>query len=107
MSQKLMSEEVILEQIEGEGIALIDQLLDDVDEIDTQSLETVDALLSSLGAEEFEVVDKYFGLSGDMPVSIDEIGDLMGLTADQISNIIDSALRQLRSGEQVNERKVA
>lgn len=107
MGQKLMSEEVLLEQIEGEGIALVDQLLDDVDEIDAQSLQVVDALLSSLDEEKFEVVEKYFGLSGDMPLGIDKIGDLMGLNSDQVSAIIDSALRQLRSGEQVNERKVA
>ncbi len=107
MSEMLMSEEMLLELVEGDGIALVDQLLGEVNDVDTQSLEIIDALLSSLGDEEFAVVNKFFGLAGDAPMSADEIGVLMGLDLDQVATIIDSALRQLRSDEQVNERKVA
>jgi DNA-directed RNA polymerase sigma subunit (sigma70/sigma32) len=110
MNGKLISseEEMLLELVESDGVGLIDELLDNVQpNVNTQSLETVDALLSNLGEEEFEVVNKYFGLSGDTPLSADEIGDLMGLDSDQITNIIGSALRQLRSSEQASERKVA
>jgi len=110
MSKKRISseEEMLLELVESDGVGLVDELLDNVQaNVETQSLETVDALLGSLGEEEFAVVDKYFGLSGDAPLSADEIGDLMGLNSDQIASIIGGALRQLRRAELAEERKVA
>ena len=64
--------------------------------IGTQSMETIDALLQSLSEEEFEVVDKYFGLSGEGPYTAEEIGDALGLDETEVGTVITQAMRQLR-----------
>ena len=102
MTEKLMlsKEDELLELLDQGGESLTDHLLDeDLSLLGTQSMETIDALLQSLGEEEFAVVDKYFGLSGEGPYTADEIGDLIGLDESEVGEIVARALRQMRGAE--------
>ena len=67
-------------------------------------METVGDLLGQLSDVELEIVDQYFGLSGGEPLSADAIGDLTGLSAHRVMDIIDGALRQLRQIETTGQR---
>ena len=58
----------------------------------------VDALLHTLSAQERAVLLPYFGLEGDEPVSLEEIGRQVGLNG-QTSPLVDQALRKLREPE--------
>ena len=77
--------------------------------IDPASIQAVDSLLAQLGSEAFEVMEKYFGLSGDEPLSAREIGHSMDLSEDHIMEVISQALQRLRDLDSANDlgRKVA
>ena len=67
--------------------------------VDTGSLKTIDVLLANLSEEGIDVVDKYFGLSGGVPYTAEEIGDCLGLTEIEVGGIIGQALRRLRAAD--------
>ena len=92
----LTEEDELLELLNQGGADALDLLSGDLPIIGTQSMETIDALLQSLSEEEFEVVDKYFGLSGEGPYTAEEIGDVLGLDKTEVTAIIAQAMRQLR-----------
>ena len=98
MTEQLMltEEDELLELLNQGGADALDLLSGDLPIIGTQSMETIDALLQSLSEEEFEVVDKYFGLSGEGPYTAEEIGDVLGLDKTEVTAIIAQAMRQLR-----------
>ena len=98
MTEQLMltEEDELLELLNQGGADALDLLSGDLPIIGTQSMETIDALLQSLSEEEFEVVDKYFGLSGEGPYTAEEIGDALGLDETEVGTIITQAMRQLR-----------
>lgn len=98
MTEQLMltEEDELLELLNQGGADALDLLSGDLPIIGTQSMETIDALLQSLSEEEFEVVDKYFGLSGEGPYTAEEIGDVLGLDETEVTAIIAQAMRQLR-----------
>ena len=98
MTEQLMltEEDELLELLNQGGADALDLLSGDLPIIGTQSMETIDALLQSLSEEEFEVVDKYFGLSGEGPYTAEEIGDALGLDETEVGTVIIQAMRQLR-----------
>ncbi len=98
MTEQLMltEEDELLELLNQGGADALDLLSGDLPIIGTQSMETIDALLQSLSEEEFEVVDKYFGLSGEGPYTAEEIGDALGLDETEVGTVITQAMRQLR-----------
>ena len=98
MTEQLMltEEDELLELLNQGGSDALDLLSGDLPIIGTQSMETIDALLQSLSEEEFEVVDKYFGLSGEGPYTAEEIGDVLGLDETEVTAIIAQAMCQLR-----------
>ena len=98
MTEQLMltEEDELLELLNQGGADALDLLSGDLPIIGTQSMETIDALLQSLSEEEFAVVDKYFGLSGEGPYTAEEIGDALGLDETEVGTIITQAMRQLR-----------
>jgi DNA-directed RNA polymerase sigma subunit (sigma70/sigma32) len=98
MTEQLMltEEDELLELLNQGGADALDLLSGHLPIIGTQSMETIDALLQSLSEEEFEVVDKYFGLSGEGPYTAEEIGDVLGLDETEVTAIIAQAMRQLR-----------
>lgn len=52
--------------------------------------------LSLLSPREVEVLSAYYGLSGKSPLTLEEIGDLYGLTRERVRQIKERALRRLR-----------
>ena len=98
MTEQLMltEEDELLELLNQGGADALDLLSGDLPIIGTQSMETIDALLQSLSEKEFEVVDKYFGLSGEGPYTAEEIGDALGLDETEVGTVIIQAMRQLR-----------
>jgi RNA polymerase primary sigma factor len=66
-------------------------------ELMVQSLRDEVALgLSSLSTREMEVISAYYGLTGQHPMSLDEIGELYGLTRERVRQIKERGLRRLR-----------
>jgi len=56
----------------------------------------IDEILENLDGREKYVVLRYFGLDGDQPLTLDQIGNLLGVTRERIRQIKERALRQLR-----------
>jgi RNA polymerase primary sigma factor len=86
---------------EGEATMLDVMAPDDATQADSnlmiQSLRDEVALgLSSLSTRETEVISAYYGLTGQHPMSLDEIGELFGLTRERVRQIKERGLRRLR-----------
>jgi len=52
--------------------------------------------LNILSPREMEVIASYYGLNGYQPLTLDEIGELYGLTRERVRQIKERALRRLR-----------
>lgn len=52
--------------------------------------------LNILSPREMEVISSYYGLNGYQPLTLDEIGELYGLTRERVRQIKERALRRLR-----------
>ena len=87
---------------DGENRSMIDVLSDEKgrspeDEVFSQVLrEDVDSVLDRLNARESEVIRLYFGLSGEPPLTLDEIGGRFKLTRERVRQIKELALDKLR-----------
>ena len=56
----------------------------------------IDEILEHLDGREKYVVLRYFGLDGDQPLTLDQIGKQLGVTRERIRQIKERALRRLR-----------
>jgi RNA polymerase primary sigma factor len=56
----------------------------------------IDAALSSLVGREAEILRLYFGLDGEEPMTLDQIGARFGLTRERVRQIKEKALHRLR-----------
>ena len=56
----------------------------------------IDKVLSTLKPREAEIVKLYFGLEGDRPLTLEEIGEHFRLTRERVRQIKEKALRRLR-----------
>jgi len=86
---------------EGEG-SLLDVMIDEQDDTpedplmrDSLKVE-VDRALSTLTQREREVVIYFFGLSGQVNLTLEEIGQQLGLTRERVRQIKEKAVRRLR-----------
>jgi RNA polymerase primary sigma factor len=52
--------------------------------------------LSILNIREVEVLSAYYGLDGNKPLTLEEIGELFGLTRERVRQIKERAIRRLR-----------
>ena len=98
----LSEEDELLEMLKlgnADQLDGFDGLENDLSPVNTGSLKTIDVLLANLSEEEIDVVDKYFGLSGGVPYTTEEIGDRLGLTEIEVDEIIGQALRRLRAAD--------
>jgi RNA polymerase primary sigma factor len=86
----------------GEGSSLLDVM--ENDQIETtdsallkDSLRTeVQLALSTLTARESEVISSYYGLNGEQPMTLEEIGEKFSLTRERVRQIKEKATKRLR-----------
>jgi RNA polymerase primary sigma factor len=53
-------------------------------------------VLAILPDREVEVIKLYFGLDGENPMTLEEIGDKFNLTRERVRQIKEKAIRRLR-----------
>lgn len=63
----------------------------------------VDDTLERLDGRERYVLQRYFGLDGDEPLTLDRIGEYLGVTRERIRQIKERALGRLRHPEPASE----
>jgi RNA polymerase primary sigma factor len=86
----------------GEDNRLIDYLPDqlspgaDAEAYEDALRETVEDALSSLRAREAKVLRLYFGLDDQESMTLEQIGDLLGITRERVRQIKEKALVRLR-----------
>ena len=69
-------------------------------EVETRLLtEAVSGALNTLEARDAKVLRLYFGLDGEREHTLEEIGNMLGVTRERIRQLRDRALRRLREGE--------
>ncbi len=69
-------------------------------EVETRLLsEAVQSALTTLEARDAKVLRLYFGLEGEREHTLEEIGNMLGVTRERIRQLRDRALRRLREGE--------
>jgi RNA polymerase primary sigma factor len=91
---------------DGESSNLLDFLTDDSnaapeDEVTGQDLaESVRAALGSLREREANVLRLYFGIDRDESLTLEEIGEQMGITRERVRQIKEKALRRIRASRQ-------
>ncbi len=61
--------------------------------------EEIDAALATLSPRDARVLRLYFGLDGGTEHTLEEIGDLFGITRERVRQLRDRALKKLREGE--------
>ncbi len=87
---------------EEEGNNLLDVLESDRyappdDSLMVESLkEEIDKVLVTLKPREAEIIRLYFGLEGDRPLTLEEIGEHFKLTRERVRQIKEKALRRMR-----------
>ena len=87
---------------EEEGNSLLDVLESDRyappdDTLMQESLQVeIDKVLSTLKPREAEIIKLYFGLDGNRPLTLEEIGEHFKLTRERVRQIKEKALRRLR-----------
>jgi RNA polymerase primary sigma factor len=86
----------------GEEGALLDYLPDDASrQPDEQTLEKarnewIQEALSDLSARESRILRLYYGLTNEEPMTLEQIGSVLGITRERVRQIRDRALRRLR-----------
>jgi RNA polymerase primary sigma factor len=88
--------------VQGEDNTLLDVLENDLDvtpdnELMNDSLrKEVQRALSTLTQREADVIALYFGLNGEHPMTLEEIGEKFDLTRERVRQIKEKAIRRLR-----------
>jgi RNA polymerase primary sigma factor len=87
---------------EGEKTNLLDTIPDqqeytpDNDLIGESFMYQIDQALSLLTIREARIIRDYFGLAGNRPLTLEEIGTTIGLTRERVRQIKEKGLRKLR-----------
>ena len=86
----------------GEDNRLLDYLPDqfapgpDDETYDQALMDTVEEALSTLKEREAKILRLYFGLDGQEPMTLEEIGTILGVTRERVRQIKEKALLRLR-----------
>jgi RNA polymerase primary sigma factor len=88
--------------VQGEDNTLLDVLENDTEVTPDSGLMTdslrkeVQRALSTLTQREADVISLYFGLNGEHPMTLEEIGERFDLTRERVRQIKEKAIRRLR-----------
>lgn len=88
--------------VAGEENSLLEHLADsihpqpDEETFEKALIETVHTSLKVLKPREARVLRMYFGLDGDEPMTLEDIGEVLGVTRERVRQIKDGALSKLR-----------
>jgi RNA polymerase primary sigma factor len=88
--------------IQDEDITLYDVLGCDETKTPEQGLLSdslrieIERAISTLSKREADVLRYYFGLNGNYPLTLDEIGEKFGLTRERVRQIKEKAVRRLK-----------
>ncbi len=82
-----------------------DQISPDLGLMEESLKEEVKHGLSLLSSREIEVLSAYYGLNGHKSLTLEEIGELYGLTRERVRQIKERALRRLRKSVNRNALK--
>ena len=86
----------------GEDNKLLDYLPDtqnpgpDAETFEHALTESIEEVLSTLKEREAKILRLYFGLDGPEPMTLEEIGSLLGITRERVRQIKEKALSRLR-----------
>jgi RNA polymerase primary sigma factor len=106
MSRDVLSLEKPLSP-KGDGAAIAELMEDDKAEspemvtVNRTLRESIDEVLSTLNEREAEIILLRFGLRGDRPLSLKEIGERYDLTKERIRQIEKGALKRLRHPKRI------
>lgn len=90
----------------GEDNRLLDYLADvhgrgaDADTMDHALTESIESVFKNLREREAKILRLYFGLDGPEPLTLEEIGSLLGITRERVRQIKEKALLRLRHAGQ-------
>ncbi len=59
-------------------------------------VETINKSLSSLTERQARILELYYGLNGSRPMTLEQIGDIFGVTRERIRQVREQALKKLR-----------
>ena len=79
---------------------ILEEAAEPEQEVESRLLtETVEGALDTLEARDAKVLRLYFGLEGEREHTLEEIGNILGVTRERIRQLRDRALRRLREGK--------
>jgi RNA polymerase primary sigma factor len=88
----------------GEDNKLLDYLPDtvnaapDEEALEQELMQSVGEALTRLKEREAKILRLYFGLDGEEPMTLEDIGTLLGITRERVRQIKEKALARLRQG---------
>ena len=85
--------------IKGGTLAKINFVVDAKRTFADDLTEAITEALATLEARDAKVLRLYFGLEGEREHTLEEIGNMLGVTRERIRQLRDRALRRLREGE--------
>jgi RNA polymerase primary sigma factor len=68
--------------------------------VESSRTEDIETALSSLNPREEDIIRRYFGLGGQQPHTLEEIGARYHLTRERVRQIRDRAIWRLRNSPQ-------
>jgi len=100
MAGRHLSLEAPLQEEDGNRLVDVlensDQPLPD-DDLNSDSLKIeIEDVLSTLSEKEAKVIKLYYGLEGERPLTLEEIGEVFNLTRERVRQIKKKAIRRLR-----------
>ena len=89
----------------ADGAATIGDVVEDASELAPEEIvaerllsEDIDVVLDQLGDRERRVIELRYGLTGDEPLTLVEIGKFIGVTRERVRQIEIAAIEKLRRG---------
>jgi RNA polymerase primary sigma factor len=73
-----------------------DSLSPDAELLDSSLKKEIERSLSTLSAREADIIKLYYGLNGEPPYSLEEIGKLFNLTRERVRQIKEKAIKRLK-----------